>query len=81
MAALPLWKKPGTSYWSLLSEGLEETNAGNEKDGDDAAPEAEHHSLLSLFSALHALKLPTQDLAFGSIPLYLRYCNLKIDLV
>lgn len=76
---MPFWKKPGPANWSLLSEA-EEANPGNEKDGDDTAPVSTPHELLWHFSTPSAAKPIAKGLAFGNIPLYLRLCNLKVDM-
>lgn len=80
-AVLPFWKESTSSFWSYLSESLEENTAENEEDREDGNA-ATYQQFLRGAAAQHATaKRNNGTFLHAHVPLYLRYCSLKIDLV
>lgn len=80
-APLPFWKESASSVWTHLSESLEESAAENEEDNDEGEAAAIQQILHA--SAAHDAASDNRNRTFfqAKVPLYLRYCILKIDLV
>gem|GEM_PF-6553152 len=78
-AALPLWKESTSSFWSHLSESLEESSAEN--DNEDGNALANQKFLQEAASHTGAAKKWNKAFSHANVPLYLRYCSLKIHLV
>ena len=79
--ALPFWKENNSSFWSYLSESLEESSAENEE-SHEGEPQPERHQALSAWHGRQARVGQGQPVvAAHNLPLYLQHCSLKIPLV
>lgn len=79
--ALPFWKESASPFWSHLSESLEQSTTENEEDDEAGAALNPIKALCFVHGQQAAAAQKHRRHTAANIPLYLRYCSLKIDQV